>query len=356
MNQRLEVLLVSTPVGPLGSGLGGGVELTVLNLAIVLRQRGHKVTIAAPETSQLESFSIVEIPGELQTLAQTQNRHDPVILPDNSVLTNLWNYAQQVADQYDIILNFAYDWLPLFLTPFFKGKLIHLVSMGSLTDVMDQAVHQAIQQCPGSIAFHTHSQAETFGLKEGYFCLSNAIDLSQYQFCAEPKNQLAWVGRISPEKGLEDAVAASQKTGIPLMIMGKIQDEAYWQTIVQNYSDAPIQYLGFLSTEKLQEQVRQCRALVMTHRWIEAFGNVAIEALACGVPVISYSRGGPTEIIRDSVTGWLVEPDNINELVQAIQKLDQIDRFVCRQQAETEYSLDALGDRIEHWLFQVISS
>ena len=90
----------------------------------------------------------------------------------------------------------------------------------------------------------------------------------------------------------------------------------------------------------------------MTHRWIEAFGNVAIEALACGVPVISYRRGGPTEIIRDGVTGWLVEPDNINQLVNAIQKIDKIDRLACRQQAEMEYSLDALGDRIEQWLLE----
>lgn len=93
----------------------------------------------------------------------------------------------------------------------------------------------------------------------------------------------------------------------------------------------------------------------MTHRWMEALGNVAIEALACGVPVISYRRGGPTEIIREGITGWLVEPDNQNELVDAIQKLDQIDRSVCRQQAETEYSLEALGDRIEQWFAQVLS-
>jgi UDP-glucose:tetrahydrobiopterin glucosyltransferase len=269
-------------------------------------------------------------------------------------LTNLWNYAGEVADQYDIIVNFAYDWLPLFLTPFFKGKLIHLVSMASLTDVMDRAVQEAIKHCPGSIAFHTHSQAETFGLKAGYFCLSNAIELSQYHFCTEPQNQLAWVGRISPEKGLEDVVAASAKTGIPLIIMGKIQDPVYWENILNNYVDAPMEYLGFLSTEKLQAKLGQCRALLMTHRWIEAFGNVAIEALACGVPVISYRRGGPTEIIRDGITGWLVEPDNINQLVHAINNIDKIDRSVCRKQAETEYSLDRLGDRMEQWLFQLI--
>ncbi len=355
MNQRLKLLLVSTPVGPLGSGWGGGLELTVLNFAKILRQRGHDLTIIATEHSRLESFSLVEIAGTLQISAQTLNRHDPVSMPDNSVLVNFWNYVQKVADQYDLILNFSYDWLPLFLTPFFQGKLIHLISMGSLTDVMDRVVQDVIQRCPGSIAFHTHSQAETFGLKTGYVCLKNGFDLSQYQFCASPQNQLAWMGRISPEKGLEDAVAASLTTGIPLKIMGIIQDEIYWQQIIQNYSQAPIEYLGFLSTHQLQEHLRLCRGLLITHRWIEAFGNVAIEALACGVPVISYRRGGPTEIIQQGITGWLVEPDNRNQLVDAIQKLDQIDRSVCRQQAETEYSLEALGDRIEQWFAKTLS-
>ncbi|OIP67506.1 MAG: UDP-glucose--tetrahydrobiopterin glucosyltransferase [Oscillatoriales cyanobacterium CG2_30_40_61] len=355
MNKPSKLLFVSTSVWPLGSGLAGGVELTVLNLANILQKRGYEITIVAPKNSKLESFSIVEISGELQTSAQTQGRQDPVILPDNSVLANMWNYTIKVVDQYDLIMNFAYDWLPLFLTPFFQGKLIHLISMGSLSNVMDRVVQDVIKQCPNSIAFYSHSQAETFGLKDGYFYLSSAIDLSKYSFCSQPQNQLAWVGRISPEKGLEDAVAASVKTGIPLKIMGKIQDAVYWQTILNNYIDAPIEYLGFLSTEKLQAKLGQCRALMMTHRWIEAFGNVAIEALACGVPVISYRRGGPTEIIQDGVTGWLVEPDNINQLVYAIQNIDKIDRYVCRKQAETEYSLEKLGDRMEQWLLQILS-
>ncbi|MGL6140070.1 MAG: UDP-glucose--tetrahydrobiopterin glucosyltransferase, partial [Planktothrix sp.] len=115
MDKPLKLLFVSTSVWPLGSGLAGGVELTLLNLANILRKRGHKITIIAPKNSKLESFSIVEISGELQTSAQTQSRQDPVILSDNSVLANMWNYTIKIADQYDVIMNFAYDWLPLFL-------------------------------------------------------------------------------------------------------------------------------------------------------------------------------------------------------------------------------------------------
>jgi UDP-glucose:tetrahydrobiopterin glucosyltransferase len=138
--------------------------------------------------------------------------------------------------------------------------------------------------------------------------------------------------------------------------MGKMQDESYWEKIQQDYPDAPIEYLGFLSTNELQKHLRDCRALLMTPRWVEAFGNVAIEALACGVPVIAYRRGGPAEIVRDGETGWLVEPDSVEGLVNGIEKLDKIDRLCCRKQAESEYSLEAWGDRVEKWLLEMMQS
>jgi UDP-glucose:tetrahydrobiopterin glucosyltransferase len=180
------------------------------------------------------------------------------------------------------------------------------------------------------------------------------LDLALYEFCAQPEpNVLGWVGRISPEKGLEDAVDAAQQLGMTLRIFGVIQDHDYWQWIRATYPDAPIEYKGFLKTQDLQAQLRVCRSLLVTSRWVEAFGNVAIEALACGVPVIAYRRGGLAEIVREGQSGLLVEPDSVSGLVRAIAQLDSINRRSCRQQAEDEYSLAALGDRVERW-FQTI--
>lgn len=296
---------------------------------------------------------IIEIPGDLQTIAQSQERQASITMPGNSVLANMWEYARQVQTDYDLIVNFAYDWLPFYLTPFFSCPIAHFVSMGSLYEAMDRIVAQVAEQFPGTIAFYTPSQAATFALKQQCPCLGSGIDLSLYEFCPQPQPQLAWLGRIAREKGLEDAIAAAKIVNLPLKIMGKIQDREYWQQC-QNYGD--VEYLGFLSTTQMQQQLRQCRAMLMTPRWVEAFGNVAIEALACGVPVISYRRGGPAEIIQDGKTGFLVEPDSVNGLVNAIARLDEIDRATCRQQAETEYSLQALGDRFEQWFRDILNA
>ena len=354
MNQNYKLLLMSTPVGALGTGQGGGVELTVQNIAQELQQRGHKLEVVAPEGSFLTGVAVTGIAGNAQIAVQTQTRDVPIILPENSTLGNMWEYARQVQGQYDLIVNFAFDWLPFYLTPFFTTPIAHFISMGSMTQAADEIMERAAKLHPDRIGVYTKSQAETFAFAEVCEILSSAIDLNLYDFCATPGDSLAWLGRIAPEKALEDAVAAASITKVPLKIYGKIQDQEYWQQIQQDFPDAPIEYMGFLNTADLQQELGQARALLMTPRWIEAFGNVAIEALACGVPVIAYSRGGPSEIVRDGKTGFLVEPDSVPGLVNAIKNIDGLSRAACREQAEAEYSLAALGDRFEAWFDKIL--
>ena len=352
----LKLLFLSTSVGALGSGQGGGVELTVQNLASELLRRGHQLEVVAPKGSWLTDVSVTTIEGNLQIPVQTQNRDVPVCLPDNSVLANMWEYARQVEHKYDLLVNFAFDWLPFYLTPFFSTTVAHFISMGSMTEASDRIMEQTIERYPGTFGVYTQSQADTFSFAKECEILSSAIDLSLYQYNDRPEDSLAWLGRIAPEKALEDAVAAVNITRTPLKIFGRIQDHDYWNQILHDFPDAPIEYQGFLNTDKLQHELGKCRALLMTPRWIEAFGNVAIEALACGVPVIAYRRGGPSEIVSHNKTGFLVEPDNVTELAKAINNIDRLDRQLCRQQAQTEYSLQALGDRFEAWFERLVNS
>lgn len=348
----LKILFVSTSVGPLGSGLGGGVELTLANLAKALKQRGHEIVAIAPEHSSSADVDLISIPGQLQATAQTQGRAAQIELTGNSVLGNMWEKARQIQADYDVILNFAYDWLPLYLTPFFQTPIAHLISMGSLTDAMDHIIGETATRFPGRIGVHSRSQAETFSFAEQCRILYNGFDLSQYEFQAQAATPhcLGWVGRIAPEKGLEDAAAAAEQLQIPLKIWGAMQHPDYWQAIQTDYPQAPLEYCGFLETGQLQQQLGQCQGLIMTPKWVEAFGNVAIEALACGVPVVAYARGGPAEIVADGINGWRVEPDSVSGLASAIQQLEGIDRARCRQEAESRYSLAAMGDRVEAWL------
>ena len=129
---------------------------------------------------------------------------------------------------------------------------------------------------------------------------------------------------------------------------------ACWDAAVAAHPAREVSYEGFLPTDELQAAIGGCAAIVMAPKWVEAFGNVAIEAMATGVPVISYRRGGPAEIIVDGKTGFLVEPDDVEGLIAAMRRIDELDRVECRQRVEEEYSIPALAGRAEKWLDAVI--
>ena len=169
--------------------------------------------MVAPQNSWLNNIAVTTIAGNLQVPVQTQSRDVPICLPDDSVLANMWDYARQVEHKYDLVVNFAFDWLPFYLTPFFATPIAHFVSMGSMTDASDRIMQQTIDKYPGTFGVYTQSQADTFSFGDRCEILGSAVDLSLYQFNANPGDSLAWLGRIAPEKALEDAVEAISLAG-----------------------------------------------------------------------------------------------------------------------------------------------
>jgi UDP-glucose:tetrahydrobiopterin glucosyltransferase len=349
----MKLLFIFSPVYPFleDPSVGvGGVELNLCNIAQEMMRRKHQLQIISPAGSAAQFLPIKQVEGELQPSITPKTEYaNPAIIPPNAVLGNMWDYARQAQGDYDLIVNFSHEWLPFYLSPFFSLPVLHYVCVGASIVVIDRQIEQVAQLCPGTLGAHTRAQASTYSVPDSFRILGGGIDISQYEFCHQPGNSFAWAGRISPEKGLEDVFAAADTTGINLRVFGRMQEQEYWEKLRQDYPNARIEYMGFLPTKQFQSELRKCRALLMTHKWVEAFGRVAVEALACGVPVISYRRGGPSEIIEDGKTGWLVEPDNLEELIAAIKRIDKIDRHECRHHAEIESSLPALGDRLEQW-------
>ena len=124
----LRLLFASTPVGAIGSGIGGGVEFILQNLAREMILRGHMVDILAPEGSKTEvDCPIIEITGKLQTSIQQLNRDTQIPIISNSVLTRMWEFIGKNQSNYHLIVNFAYDWLPFYLSPFINIPIAHVL-------------------------------------------------------------------------------------------------------------------------------------------------------------------------------------------------------------------------------------
>jgi len=355
-NKQLKLILVSTPIGYLGSGKGGGVELTIISLIKGLVLLGHKIILLAPKGSKVpfenKNLEIRLIDGIDQPSWQHQKKTDPVLIPSNSVLPKLWEAVLDLENQADAVINFAYDWLPLWLTKIKEIKIFHLISMGAESIVMKEIISEISHLFPSQLAFHTKRQAKDYSLNNPPIIVGNGFDKDNYFFNQDLNGPLGWAGRIAPEKGLEDAVKIASHLEEKLLVWGVIDDKEYATKIEKTFKKDFIEWKGFLPTNKFQEQLGQCRAFINTPKWNEAYGNVIVEAMACGVPVIAYDLGGPGELIQDGFNGFLVQPNDIEGMIKAIKSVSKIKRKNCRDWFERKASSNVFAERVDKWIIE----
>lgn len=346
----MRVYLLSTAVAPLGSGRGGGVEHMVVTAARQLHDLGHATRVIAPAGSVADAPDLLALPGRLARTAVTPDYDASLPLEADAFLVGAVRWLAEQVKPGDAILNFSYDWLPLFVSDLLPCPLGSFISMGTLNRSLDLEIRRLAARHPHRLAFLSATQAASFGLTEPVRLIPPGLNLDQYRYNAHPHRDCCWVGRIALEKGLEDAFAFAAHTGTPVTVFGVMQDPAYWRTLAQRHPGAPVLYGGFLRTPALADAVREFRALLMTPKWLEAFGIAGIEALACGTPIIAYRRGGIGDYVRDGETGWLVEPDDLDGLGAAAERIGRIERATCRALVEKRYTLPRYGAALADWL------
>ena len=127
--KKLNLIFISTPIGPLGSGKGGGVELTLISLIKGMIFWGHQITLVLPLGSKIpiksEGLEIKFVTGKYQSSWQHQKHDSPIITPINGILPNMLEKAMELAPNHDAVLNFSYDWLPLWLSLNLSFPIFH---------------------------------------------------------------------------------------------------------------------------------------------------------------------------------------------------------------------------------------
>ncbi len=354
----MRIVLISTPIGYLGSGKGGGVELTLNSLVSGLFSLGHSIEVIAPRNSKLsksnEKIKVHYVDGEDQISWQHQNYNSPVSIPDNSLLAGMLEKGLDIAKKADVLLNMSYDWLPIWMTQNVEMPIAHIISMGSESSVISNLILKVYAKYPYNFAFHSKIQADDYPFIKNPIIIGNGFNLDNYTFQDSVKGPLAWVGRVAPEKGLEDAVFVANQLGEKLKVWGVKEDVNYASKIEQSFPNGTIDWMGFLSTNELQKELGKCRVLLNTPKWNEAYGNVVVEALACGVPVIAYKRGGPSEIIQHGQTGYLANPDDKKNMLSYVEIIEKINRKKCREWVEKNASTNIFAKKVVSWLNKVM--
>jgi glycosyltransferase involved in cell wall biosynthesis len=156
---------------------------------------------------------------------------------------------------------------------------------------------------------------------------------------------LAFLGRISPEKGPNNAIEIAARSGAHLKMAAKIDeaDRRYWQEIIEPMIAAHpnVEFVGEINEHQKAQFLGNARALLFPIDWPEPFGLVMIEAIACGTPVIAFDHGSVSEVIDDGITGFVVR--TVSEAIAALDRIDSLDRRSIRNRFEQRFTIERMA-------------
>jgi glycosyltransferase involved in cell wall biosynthesis len=312
--------------------LYGGTERVVFYLTEELVRLGHQVTLFASGDSHTSAKLVPCCDAALRLDGRVK---DPLVYH----LIMLDGVRRQ-ADQFDI-LHFHTDYLHF---PFFAAQWDKTVTtMHGRLDLDDLAV--VMRRFP-QLPLVSISAAQRSPMSSANWCGTVHHGLPRDLHRLGPGNggYLAFLGRISPEKGVDRAITIARRVRLSLQIAAKIDaaDQAYYDSeILPLLQDPLVEFVGEIGENEKGAFLGDAAALLFPIDWPEPFGLVLIEAMANGTPVIAFGRGSVPEIIEDGLTGFIVE--SVDAAVDAVRRARLLDRGQIRRRFEERFTAERMA-------------
>jgi UDP-glucose:tetrahydrobiopterin glucosyltransferase len=343
----MRIAVMSSPVTALRPAQPGGAQAMVCDLALSLTRRGHDVDLHCVEGSEVPGVRLVTVPpprDAAQALVMPHGRLAPPAPGVAAAIRAMFDAA--VARRTEVISQHAFD-----APAFNQSHGLPVLHTLHLPPIVPAVVRAASALPPDRLAAvsaagrHSWGQA---GVDVGRVLRNGVEDLEVQS--SKPDRVALIAGRISPEKGIEDAMAAAGIAGLPVRLAGALYDPAYEVDL------GGVEALGELSRRDLRAVMASSAVTICAIRWDEPFGLVAAEAQMAGCPVAAYRRGAMPEVIEEGVSGFLAPPDDTRGLANAIERCLLLDRARVRDSARRRLDLDGAVDGYEQALAEVRAS
>jgi UDP-glucose:tetrahydrobiopterin glucosyltransferase len=357
----MKIALVAPLVTTIAQPYAGGSQALVAELARGLTRRGHAVTLFAREGSLVPDIAIetVAVPESVQPAQFAgplrERPHDDGFFAQANIFLNLFMHLRRRQEEFELIHAHAFDW-PSFICSALVHTLpvAHTIHLPAVSPEINEGLRVLHQQGhPLTLITVSHACARAYAdYTPCDAVVYNGLDVAALPF-GDPvavDAPLLFVGRITPEKGVEAAIEIAEMTGQRLLIAGGVYDRSYYEMrIVPRLREAQgrVTYLGQLAHSELWRLMSGARGLLFPIEWDEPFGLTMVEAMATGTPVIAYKRGAAEEIVRHGETGFLVTPGAREEAAAYVEKLSQISREACRFHVEQQFSFEHMLDAYE---------
>jgi glycosyltransferase involved in cell wall biosynthesis len=312
--------------------LYGGTERVVSFLTEELVRRGHDVTLFASGDSLTSAKLAPGCDRSLRLKGCTDYMAPHVLLTEQ---------VAQRADEFDVI-HFHIGPIHFPVVRRLRG-VAHVTTLHGRLDAPElQPLYTEFGDMP--VVGISNAQRRPLPQAGWMATIHHGLPLALYDYCDSPDDYFAFVGRISPEKRVDRAIAIAKACGCRLRIAAKVDcaDRAYFEEHIRHLLDDPlVEFIGEIGDEEKNAFVGHARALLFPIDWPEPFGLVMIEALACGTPVVAFAGGSVAEVIEHGVTGFVVS--SIDEAIRAASAVDTIDRRACRAAFEHRFSVDRMA-------------
>jgi glycosyltransferase involved in cell wall biosynthesis len=303
----------------------GAWETVASNIAEGLVARGWDVTLFATKDSITR--------GHLHAVVDRGYEEDRSVDPKVAEYLHI-SEAFEHAHEFDLIHS-HYDFMALAYSRLVKTPVLTTIHGFSSPQILP--VYQKYRDS----YFVSISDSDRHPDLSYLATVYNGIDVSLYPMATGGGEDLVFLGRIHPDKGVHLAIEVAQRTGRRLLIAGIVQDDAYFRREVEPHLDGRnIVYVGSVDIPGKNQLFAQAAAVLHLNTIPERFGLVLAEANAAGVPVIAMDLGSCREVIADGQTGYLV--DDVGEAIEAVDQTYSIDRNECRRRVEQRFSIETM--------------